>query len=192
MVLWLKRLVLLLSYYQYSSYLIWLIIFLQSTYSFKTLKWSPLPLRVVLLVFVTAFGVYICSVCLKQISLPKLPENIPSSPRKYEPHCTLHGILPEEIHYVHLPQPKSFSRLCFSFCFFFGHAYVFMFLCELLILAEESAHAPLSASLFFCPCKDLEVGGLKLCWTVTQTLVQTGRFFQSRKEEVMSQRSSRH
>lgn len=81
-----------------------------STYSSKTSKWSPIPLRVVLLVFVTVFGVFACSICWKQISLLKYPVNVPFSPKKAEPSCTFPDIPPEEIPYVHFPQPKTFSR----------------------------------------------------------------------------------
>ncbi|XP_020274966.1 uncharacterized protein LOC109849530 isoform X1 [Asparagus officinalis] len=81
-----------------------------STYSFKTSKWSPLPLRVVLLTFVMIFGVYVCSVYLKQISLQKYPVDISFSSEKTKLSCNSHDIPPEEIPYVHFPQPKTFSR----------------------------------------------------------------------------------
>lgn len=79
------------------------------TYSFKTSMGSPLPLRMVLFIFVMVFGVYACSVSLKQISLQKNPENIPLSTREAEKDCAFH-VPPEEIPYVHFPRPKTFSR----------------------------------------------------------------------------------
>lgn len=80
-----------------------------NTYSLKISKGSSLPLRGVLLIFVTVFGVYICAACLRQTSLLRHPDYISFSTRKAEQDCDLH-VPPDEIPYVHFPQPKTFRR----------------------------------------------------------------------------------
>ncbi|XP_073109073.1 uncharacterized protein [Elaeis guineensis] len=76
-------------------------------YSFKNLKWSPLPLRVTLVLFVTIFGVYICYICMKQITVERTTL---FATEKAESHCEIHDFSPEEILFVHFPQPKTYSR----------------------------------------------------------------------------------
>ncbi|XXG52998.1 hypothetical protein AAC387_Pa03g1180 [Persea americana] len=78
--------------------------------AFKTSKSSPFVLRLFLLLFVTAFAVYIFSVCLKQIALQIKPEYIVPIIEKADMHCDTLGIPPEEILYVHFPHPKTYSR----------------------------------------------------------------------------------
>ncbi|XP_077242660.1 uncharacterized protein LOC143883185 isoform X2 [Tasmannia lanceolata] len=79
-----------------------------SIFSFKASKRSPFVLRAVFFFFVTAFGLYIFSVSLKQISIT--PKKIPPILEKKDMHCDTVGIPPEEMLYVHFPRPKTYSR----------------------------------------------------------------------------------
>ncbi|KAJ9685274.1 hypothetical protein PVL29_017343 [Vitis rotundifolia] len=55
-----------------------------------------------------AFGVYICGVSLTQVTVPSKPTKI--SFMRVERTCSINGIPPEELVYVHFPQPKTYSR----------------------------------------------------------------------------------
>ncbi|KAJ4979239.1 hypothetical protein NE237_010019 [Protea cynaroides] len=79
-------------------------------FSFKTSKRSPFLLRLVLFFFVMAFGVYICSVCLKQIPVQVNPENMVSVTGLVKASCDIDGIPHEETRFVHFPRPKNYSR----------------------------------------------------------------------------------
>ncbi|TQD71674.1 hypothetical protein C1H46_042794 [Malus baccata] len=72
----------------------------------KPPKKSPLLWRMTVLVFATVFGVYICSICLKQISIQTMIRlqsiKIIEGP--------LHNIKLIENSYKHYPMPKTFSR----------------------------------------------------------------------------------
>ncbi|CAN0922244.1 hypothetical protein LINGRAHAP2_LOCUS32992 [Linum grandiflorum] len=74
----------------------------------KTPKKSPLVLRLVVLAFAMVCGVYICFICLKQINntTPSKFLNI----KVVQPICNSSHIEPSEIHYVHYPNPVTFSR----------------------------------------------------------------------------------
>ncbi|GAB4837970.1 hypothetical protein Ancab_027498 [Ancistrocladus abbreviatus] len=71
-------------------------------------KRSPLLLRMVVLVFAVVCGVYICSVCLHQISTGKnaafLNVQVTDKP------CQIPNIQQWEVPYVHYPKPKTYSR----------------------------------------------------------------------------------
>ncbi|XP_065872721.1 uncharacterized protein [Euphorbia lathyris] len=82
--------------------------FSKDTFSIKSPKKSPLLLRMVVLMFVMICGVYICSICLKQIGFRTNP-GIWSLSVTEKP-CTEPNIEPGEIPYVHFPKPKSYSR----------------------------------------------------------------------------------
>ncbi|KAK9284368.1 hypothetical protein L1049_023539 [Liquidambar formosana] len=74
----------------------------------KPSKKSPLLLRTILLLFAMACGVYICSICLKQISTRTIIkfENI----QVIERPCHNYRIRLSELPYVHYPNPETFSR----------------------------------------------------------------------------------
>ncbi|XP_062157193.1 uncharacterized protein LOC133864795 isoform X1 [Alnus glutinosa] len=74
----------------------------------KASKKSPLLSRMVVLVFAMVCGVYIYSVCLKQISTYTKTKiiNIQVS----ENPCHENAVEPSEIPYVHYPKPETFSR----------------------------------------------------------------------------------
>ncbi|XP_050368117.1 uncharacterized protein LOC126786344 isoform X2 [Argentina anserina] len=69
-------------------------------------KNSPLFLRMIVLMFAMVFGVYICSICLKQISVETMTklENIKVVGRP--PHETKLSDIP----LMHYPMPETFSR----------------------------------------------------------------------------------
>ncbi|KAJ0010920.1 hypothetical protein Pint_34453 [Pistacia integerrima] len=81
---------------------------LQDAFISKSPKKSPLVLRMIVLMFVMVCGVYICSICIKQISNRTNTEllNIQVIDRP----CPVPNIEPWEIPYVHYPKPKTFSR----------------------------------------------------------------------------------
>ncbi|TXG64365.1 hypothetical protein EZV62_011359 [Acer yangbiense] len=87
---------------------IWVIDDLQDTFSLKSPKKSPLVLRMVVLMFAMVCGVYICSICLKQIGTRTTNEflNVEEPQRP----CPEPNIEPWEIPYVHYPKPKTYSR----------------------------------------------------------------------------------
>lgn len=81
-----------------------------SLYLLKASKWSQLSLRVVLVLFVALFAVYIFYVCMKQISGQRYREDIVFDTGKGRTHCGTSNVPPEDISKVHYPQPKTYSR----------------------------------------------------------------------------------
>ncbi|KAK6159364.1 hypothetical protein DH2020_006678 [Rehmannia glutinosa] len=74
----------------------------------KNPKKSPLALRMVVLIFVMVCGVYICSICLKQIGGRSTARFL--SVQVVGKPCETTNIEPSEKPYVHFPKPKTFSR----------------------------------------------------------------------------------
>ncbi|KAI3452039.1 hypothetical protein Pfo_008704 [Paulownia fortunei] len=74
----------------------------------KPPKNSPASLRMLVLVFAMVCGVYICSVCLKQINDHTSTKflNVEVNWR----HCCDHGIDRSQTPYLHYPKPTTFSR----------------------------------------------------------------------------------
>lgn len=63
----------------------------------------------VVLIFVMVCGIYICSVCLKQIGAGRSSGSTLNIQVVDRP-CEVTGIEPSEKPYVHFPKPKTFSR----------------------------------------------------------------------------------
>ncbi|KAJ4716354.1 Sulfotransferase [Melia azedarach] len=82
--------------------------FAKDAFILKSPKKSPLVLRMIVLVLVMVCGVYICSVCLKQISTRTKSEFL--NVQVIERPCPEPNIEPWEIPYVHYPKPKTYSR----------------------------------------------------------------------------------
>ncbi|XP_072983804.1 uncharacterized protein [Typha latifolia] len=80
-----------------------------SEYSLKTSKCSLLPLRVILVFFVSLVALYICYLCMNQITVEKNARDALFTIRKAENLCP-HNIRPEEIQYMHFPQPRTYNR----------------------------------------------------------------------------------
>ncbi|KAK4563050.1 hypothetical protein RGQ29_005513 [Quercus rubra] len=82
--------------------------FTKDVFITKAPKKSPLVLRMIVLVFAMVCGVYICSICVKQISTRSKAGflNIPVIQKA----CPEPNIEPWEIPYVHHPKPKTYSR----------------------------------------------------------------------------------
>lgn len=82
--------------------------FTKDTFIIKPPKKSPLLLRMVVLLFAMICGIYICSICLKQIgsrsSRPLATVHIVDRP------CETTNVDPSEKPYIHFPKPKTFSR----------------------------------------------------------------------------------
>ncbi|XP_020108894.1 uncharacterized protein LOC109724467 [Ananas comosus] len=81
-----------------------------NAYSFKISKWSPYPLRVILILFVATFGLYICYVSMNEITLERNARDFLVSLKETENVCSVSGIQPEEMRYIHFPQPATYSR----------------------------------------------------------------------------------
>lgn len=82
--------------------------FSKDSFIIKAPKKSPLALRMVVLVFAMVCGVYICSICLKQIGIRTNPGFL--NVEVIERPCPEPNIEPWEIPYVHYPQLKTYSR----------------------------------------------------------------------------------
>ena len=74
----------------------------------KAPKKSPLVSRLVVLAFAMICGVYICSICLKQIG-PHTMARILNF-QIFDQECNKSGIEPWELPYVHYPKPETFRR----------------------------------------------------------------------------------
>ncbi|XP_062102057.1 uncharacterized protein LOC133810644 [Humulus lupulus] len=80
----------------------------QDSIVIKAPKKTTLLLRMIVLVFAMVCGVYICSICVKQINFQTLSSN--QSIQVVERPCLDNGIKLLEYPYVHYPNPKTFSR----------------------------------------------------------------------------------
>ncbi|PIA46372.1 hypothetical protein AQUCO_01500124v1 [Aquilegia coerulea] len=78
-------------------------------FALKSPKKSPIVLRTVVLVFSMLCGVYIFSICLKQISAYRKPNKFVDVQVLGQP-CHASGIEQWEIPYVHFPKPHTYSR----------------------------------------------------------------------------------
>ncbi|XP_057986853.1 uncharacterized protein LOC110664335 isoform X2 [Hevea brasiliensis] len=74
----------------------------------KAPKKSPLVLRLVVLAFAMVCGVYICSICIKQIG-PHTTATLLNF-KVFDQQCNTSNAEPWELHYMHYPEPETFSR----------------------------------------------------------------------------------
>ncbi|XP_059314081.1 uncharacterized protein LOC132064923 [Lycium ferocissimum] len=83
-------------------------LFTKDTFIIKPPKKSPLLLRMVVLLFAMVCGIYICSICLKQIgshsTAPLATVHVVERP------CETANVDPSEKPFMHFPKPKTFSR----------------------------------------------------------------------------------
>ena len=86
----------------------WVIYEWQDSFPIKTPKKSPLALRMVVLVFAMVCGVYICSICLKQMGIRTNPGFL--NVEVIERPCLEPHIEPWEIPYVNYPKPITYAR----------------------------------------------------------------------------------
>ncbi|XVE49170.1 hypothetical protein DITRI_Ditri01bG0060800 [Diplodiscus trichospermus] len=82
--------------------------FNKDSFILKSPKKSLLVLRMVVLLFVMVCGVFICSICLRQISISSTSEFLNIG--VIQKPCPEPNIEPWEIPYVHYPNPKTYSR----------------------------------------------------------------------------------
>ncbi|KAF5745687.1 hypothetical protein HS088_TW07G01279 [Tripterygium wilfordii] len=82
--------------------------FSKDSFLIKGPKNSPLVLRLIVLMFAMVCGVYICSICLKQIGTNNTAGFLTVEP--IQKPCPEPNIEPWEVPYVHYPKPKTFSR----------------------------------------------------------------------------------
>ncbi|KAI9128307.1 hypothetical protein K1719_001300 [Acacia pycnantha] len=82
--------------------------FAKDIFLLKTLKKSTIVLRMVLLVLAMICGVYICTICLKQVGVQT--ETGILDIQRTERVCPEPIIEPWEIPYVHYPKPKTYNR----------------------------------------------------------------------------------
>lgn len=83
--------------------------FTKDIFIIKAPKKSPIVLRMIVLVFAMVCGIYILSICLKQIGVHTKSGflNVQVVER---PLCRATDVEPWEIPYVHYPKPKTYSR----------------------------------------------------------------------------------
>ncbi|CAN4082878.1 unnamed protein product [Withania somnifera] len=74
----------------------------------KPPKKSPALLRMVVVVFTLIFGIYMCSICLKQTRMEKTSKYL--NIEVIERPCHNNDMDRSQIPYVHYPKPKTFSR----------------------------------------------------------------------------------
>lgn len=84
------------------------ILWFQDVFLLKTLKKSTVVLRMVVLVLAMICGVYICTICLKQVGVQT--EIGILDIQRTERVCPEPIIEPWEIPYVHYPKPKTYNR----------------------------------------------------------------------------------
>ncbi|KAI4318392.1 hypothetical protein MLD38_032101 [Melastoma candidum] len=87
-----------------------LCLFSKDSFGLKSSKKNPLLLRMILLVFATVCGVYILTICLKQIGSASPLKSGAFNVRVIESSCPVASVDPWEIPYLHYPNPKTFSR----------------------------------------------------------------------------------
>ncbi|KAK9012161.1 hypothetical protein V6N11_040230 [Hibiscus sabdariffa] len=81
---------------------------MQDALIIKPSKRSPLFLRTIVLLFAMACGVYICTICMKQISaVTKMNVQVIGSP---SPDTNIATQLESQIPTLHYPKPETFSR----------------------------------------------------------------------------------
>lgn len=74
----------------------------------KAPKKSPLVLRMIVLIFAMICGIYICSICIKQINVQTNMATL--KVQVIQRPCVLPNVEPSERVYLHFPEPKTFSR----------------------------------------------------------------------------------
>lgn len=82
--------------------------FTKESFGIKSVKKSPLVLRMVVLAFATICGVYICSICIKQIGFQT--KSVLLNVEVINRPCPEPMIEPWEIPYLHYPKPQTYSR----------------------------------------------------------------------------------
>uniref|UniRef100_A0A0E0D1Q1 Sulfotransferase n=1 Tax=Oryza meridionalis TaxID=40149 RepID=A0A0E0D1Q1_9ORYZ len=74
----------------------------------KSSKKSPLALRMVVFAMTMICGIFICTMCMKQLGSDSLSRIVKIEVA--EQLCNKSAILPSEVHFVHYPQPITYSR----------------------------------------------------------------------------------
>lgn len=90
----------------------------------KAPKKSPLVLRTVVLLFALVCGVHICSICLKQTSLPTKTKLL--NIKVIDQPCQSTNIQQSEIPFLHYRNPVTFNRLPRTWIAFCSRFYHFM------------------------------------------------------------------
>ena len=81
---------------------------LQSAFDFKAPKKSPHALRMVVLAMTMLCGVFICSMCMKQLRSENWSRIVKIEVA--EQPCNKSAVPPSEVQFVHYPQPMTYSR----------------------------------------------------------------------------------
>uniref|UniRef100_A0A0E0KEM7 Sulfotransferase n=1 Tax=Oryza punctata TaxID=4537 RepID=A0A0E0KEM7_ORYPU len=74
----------------------------------KSSKKSPLALRMVVFAMTMICGIFICTMCMKQLGSDSLSRIVKIEVA--EQLCNKSAIPPSEVHFVHYPQPITYSR----------------------------------------------------------------------------------
>jgi len=83
-------------------------IYLQNVFDLKSLKKSPLPLRMVVFAMTMLCGISICSMCMKQLGSDGWSRIVKIE--VVEQPCNKSTVPPSEVQFVHYPQPITYSR----------------------------------------------------------------------------------
>jgi hypothetical protein len=152
---------------------------LQSALDSKAPKKSPLALRMVVLAITVLCGLFICSMCMKQLGSDSRSRIVKIEVA--EQPCNKSAVLSSEVQFVHYPQPVTYSRwtLC---CSQFKRIYRWSLI--IVLFAGMNACVTLSGSLQLSRHSDLEVAGLKPFLTATLMLAPTVKFSLINRGEV--------
>ncbi|XP_047086933.1 uncharacterized protein LOC124698495 [Lolium rigidum] len=80
----------------------------KDTLILKAPKKSPLALRMVVFSMTMICGVFICSMCMRQLGSDSWSRIVKI--QVAEQHCNKSSVPPSEVHFVHYPQPLNYSR----------------------------------------------------------------------------------
>ncbi|KAI4367624.1 hypothetical protein MLD38_023339 [Melastoma candidum] len=83
--------------------------FSRDSFGLKSSKKNPLLLRMILLMLAMVCGIYICSICLKQIGVTPSMSRV-FSVQVTKSSCPEPTVEPWEIPYLHYPNPETYSR----------------------------------------------------------------------------------
>lgn len=81
---------------------------MQDTLILKTPKKSPLALRMVVFAMTMICGIFICSICMKQLGSDSWSRIVKIE--VVEQPCNKSVVPPSEVQFVHYPQPITYSR----------------------------------------------------------------------------------
>ena len=122
-----------------------IILDLQDTLVIKTPKKSPLILRMVVPLFAMVCGVYICSICLKQINTHTKAKFLNIKVIDHENSCPFSNSI-----YIRYPQPQTFRRYSYINQIAINASYLGFFL--FLVIIKLRFYYTLQGRMWLQPC----------------------------------------